>query len=1174
MKFVRLDLLAYGPFTNHRLSFPAGGADFHIVYGPNEAGKSTTRRAISGLLYGIESRTGDAHLHPASELRIGATVQNGKGEERTFVRRKGNQATLLDEKGAVVDEARLRAWLSIYDRNHFEQMFGLGHEQLREAGEALSNAKTDVGRMLFGALLDGTTLHQTLVRLDSEAEKLLSPGGNAGAITKALVAYREHHKRAKELTVQPKEWQALHDEFEAAQAKSEEVSADIVRARTERHRLKRLQEALPWLRQRGDALQRLDAMGTVRMLPSDIDTQRRELAHALETAETNHRRVEAEVSRTRRECDGLRLPEALLAAGTRVRQLSEDLGSYKDELEAVPRVTQEIVAFRSEQRELLRQIGHGDVSTKAVGTLRVDEASLERVRVLERRGLTLQARLGDLRARAAQQRLLTSQHEAALATLPPAVDTAVLHAAWEHLRPDKALAHTIRDAEARVATHDASVKAACAALAPWSGPPDAAPALPVPSEDVIRAFDAEFIDHARASKDLSEQIVARTRALDGVRRRLADLRAAGEPPSERRLLEARARRDQGWEHVRRAWASGLSLSAIDDEFASDVPLVAAYAAAAQVADELSDELRRKSGRAAEYAALQRDEAVKQAELDAVAREQASVAANAQQRQEAWRQQWLACGVSPASPREMLAWRGRHVALLEALRRRDEAAAQAESHRSTMREHQRELLSALERAGAPMPDGTPWLTLLLHVEQTLKLAREQGAARASLSKDVLSGQREVATLETQSRDCEQEVMAWREEWGGAVAKLRLSPDALPEEANVVLTKLSELARLEDKCERQEYRLKAIQTKGGRFEEAVKALVVEFDLDLAGTALDLANGLIARHGEATKAAERRRMLVEQLTKYERDLDEARITLEAEQRRLGAMLLQSGCSDVAELEGAIERSTRARELEGLRAEAEKRLAEVGEGWSLESLERAAAETDSDRVEAEVAALDERLKALGAMQRDQAEKVGALRERKKKFGGAGDAAGALAEAHEHLALARSHADQYARLRLATALLRRGVENYRQKNEGAILQRASRLFECLTLGRYQRLSVVHEGEKVRLRCMRGSKPVEVEPGLSDGTLDQLYLSLRLASLEQHLESQEPMPLVLDDIFIHFDDDRATAGLRVLSEFAQRTQVLLLTHHARNLDLARAALKEGSWAEHRLPTSAGAAAGT
>ena len=44
--------------------------------------------------------------------------------------------------------------------------------------------------------------------------------------------------------------------------------------------------------------------------------------------------------------------------------------------------------------------------------------------------------------------------------------------------------------------------------------------------------------------------------------------------------------------------------------------------------------------------------------------------------------------------------------------------------------------------------------------------------------------------------------------------------------------------------------------------------------------------------------------------------------------------------------------------------------------------------------------------------------------------------------------------------------------------------------------------------------------GLSEGSADQLYLALRLASLETYLESHEPIPLVVDDILIQFDDDR------------------------------------------------------
>jgi uncharacterized protein YhaN len=94
-------------------------------------------------------------------------------------------------------------------------------------------------------------------------------------------------------------------------------------------------------------------------------------------------------------------------------------------------------------------------------------------------------------------------------------------------------------------------------------------------------------------------------------------------------------------------------------------------------------------------------------------------------------------------------------------------------------------------------------------------------------------------------------------------------------------------------------------------------------------------------------------------------------------------------------------------------------------------------------------------------------------------------------------------------------------------------------------------------------KEVDVK-GLSDGTRDQLYLALRLASLEHHAKRGEPMPLVLDDILIHFDDDRARAALAALGEMAASTQVLFFTHHARLLELAREAVPAEALREHRL----------
>ena len=77
---------------------------------------------------------------------------------------------------------------------------------------------------------------------------------------------------------------------------------------------------------------------------------------------------------------------------------------------------------------------------------------------------------------------------------------------------------------------------------------------------------------------------------------------------------------------------------------------------------------------------------------------------------------------------------------------------------------------------------------------------------------------------------------------------------------------------------------------------------------------------------------------------------------------------------------------------------------------------------------------------------------------------------------------------------------------------------------------------------------------MSSGTLDQLYLALRLAAVERHVSVNLPLPLICDDLLVEFDDDRAMATLEILGELAHKTQVLFFTHQSKMVELARKAL--------------------
>ena len=104
------------------------------------------------------------------------------------------------------------------------------------------------------------------------------------------------------------------------------------------------------------------------------------------------------------------------------------------------------------------------------------------------------------------------------------------------------------------------------------------------------------------------------------------------------------------------------------------------------------------------------------------------------------------------------------------------------------------------------------------------------------------------------------------------------------------------------------------------------------------------------------------------------------------------------------------------------------------------------------------------------------------------------------------------------------------------ISKRAQALFGKLTGNRYQRLTL---GEDLGLQaCTEDEDTLRTALWRSDGTVDQLYLALRLAVSE---ELTPESPLVLDDALVRFDDTRLAAAMDILREAGNAKQVILFT---------------------------------
>jgi uncharacterized protein YhaN len=132
-------------------------------------------------------------------------------------------------------------------------------------------------------------------------------------------------------------------------------------------------------------------------------------------------------------------------------------------------------------------------------------------------------------------------------------------------------------------------------------------------------------------------------------------------------------------------------------------------------------------------------------------------------------------------------------------------------------------------------------------------------------------------------------------------------------------------------------------------------------------------------------------------------------------------------------------------------------------------------------------------------------------------------------------------------------MERFRETSQGPILRAASELFGRITCGSFEGLRADQDadGSPVLVGVRPGGRETVPIEGMSDGTADQLYLSLRLAGLEHYLAANDPMPFVVDDILIKFDNDRAAAALQALARLSEKTQVIFFTHHKHLSDMAQ-----------------------
>lgn len=129
--------------------------------------------------------------------------------------------------------------------------------------------------------------------------------------------------------------------------------------------------------------------------------------------------------------------------------------------------------------------------------------------------------------------------------------------------------------------------------------------------------------------------------------------------------------------------------------------------------------------------------------------------------------------------------------------------------------------------------------------------------------------------------------------------------------------------------------------------------------------------------------------------------------------------------------------------------------------------------------------------------------------------------------------------------ILREADRLFREEHQPDVIRRAGEYLEHITGGRYDRLSggEADMGAEFMLHGPDLEGPLTVDDTTSTGTREQVYLALRLAIVDHLDRDQERLPLLLDEVFVNWDEARRTRGLDLVVEVARTRQVFLCTCH-------------------------------
>ena len=350
MKIRKLELRAFGPFTNRTITFDTAPAapGLHIVVGANEAGKSTVLRALQAALFGIgNTDLRDSHFHPKDALCVGLEVETTEGEilHAKRFRKKKETSFISLTSGKTLSPQEWEQALPVADPERFEQMFALSYERLVKGGQLLSEFKSDIGQAMLAAAGD---LGQTAVlalKMQASAEAIYNPRATSSKLRQALSAYSAADKTMRSERYTSRDYKLAYDRREELVVDLKKISGERNEQLEEQRRLQRIDTSASHVRRLLEDEKILAGLGVSPALVGDFESRYTEALGRLSAANTS-----CEDSRIL--INDLTQKRAALLLDPVIASLEAEIDRQKEQVSAVRKARLDIPIRQTEWNQL------------------------------------------------------------------------------------------------------------------------------------------------------------------------------------------------------------------------------------------------------------------------------------------------------------------------------------------------------------------------------------------------------------------------------------------------------------------------------------------------------------------------------------------------------------------------------------------------------------------------------------------------------------------------------------------------------------------------------------------------------------------------------------------------------------------------------------------------------